>query len=124
MLIALIVLLIAALGEAYIIFTMHDENVVENNLKPALLVKSGPDAKPLEVVNDGAPAPTPAYGFLLNFAPQIASGNEPRLFFEAKTYRIGEIVSSEFGLKWTRIDDKARELEFTDKQGRHYIKKF
>ncbi len=124
MLLALIVLLIATLGEAYIIFMMRDENAAENNQKPPLLVNTGSNAKPLEVVNDGAPPPTPAYGFLLSFSPQIASGNEPRLFFEAKTYRIGEVVAPEFGLKWTRINDKDRELEFTDRQGRRYVKKF
>jgi hypothetical protein len=122
--VALIVLLLATLGEGYVIFVMRDESTTENSQKPALLVNTGPSGKPLEVLNDGAPPPTPAYGFLVNFTPQVASGSEPRLFFETKTYRIGEAVAPEFGLKWTRIDDQNRELEFTDRQGRRYVKKF
>lgn len=123
--IALIVLLVAALGEAYVIFLMRDDNTEANSQKPALLVKSsGPSGKPIEVLNDGAPPPTPAYAFLVNFTPQVAAGSEPRLFFETKTYRIGEIIAPEFGLKWTLIDDKERTLEFTDRQGHRYIKKF
>ncbi|HVU39116.1 MAG TPA: hypothetical protein VHC95_12345 [Opitutales bacterium] len=123
MMTALLLLLVVAAGEAYIIFAMHDETAAANSTKPPLLV-TNVNGKPYEVVNDGAEPPTPAYGFLLNFSPQIASGGDPRLFFDSKTYRIGEMVAPQFGLKWTRIDDQNRELEFTDRQGRRYVKKF
>ncbi len=125
MMIGLVLLLVVALGEAYVIFVMHDQNTIaENSAKPPLLVNNGPGGKPYEVVNKGGPAPTPAFQFLLTFSPQIASGNEPRLFLENKTYLIGQVVDSATGLKWIRINDQTRELEFVDKEGRHYIKKF
>jgi len=122
--IALFVLVAIVGGQSYYIL-MHDESTVAaNNQKPPLLINNPPGGKPYAVVNNGAPAPTPAYEFLLTFDPEIASGNEPRLFFDSQTYHIGQVVAPAFGLKWTRIDDQARELEFTDKQGRRYVKKF
>lgn len=123
MMAALLLLLIVAAGEAYVIFAMHDETAEANSTKPPLLV-TNVNGKPYEVVNDGAEPPTPAYAFLLSFSPQIASGGDPRLFFDSKTYHMGDMVAPQFGLKWTRLDDQNRELEFTDRQGRRYVKKF
>jgi len=122
--IALFVLVAIIGGESYFILTHEESVVAANSQKPALLVNTDPGGKPYEVVNDGAQPPTPAYGYLLALSPQIASGNEPRLFINEQTFHIGQIIAPDLGLKWIRINDEARELEFVDKQGRHYIKKF
>jgi hypothetical protein len=89
-----------------------------------LVIGKTPVGKPVEVAANGASAPTPVYAFLQSLNPEIASGTDPRLFINSQTFHLGQVIAPEFGLKWVRIDDKNRELEFVDKRGQHYIKKF
>ncbi len=123
--IALFVLVLIIGGQSYYIL-MQDEQVEEATAHkpPVLVIGNAPAGKPIEVAGGGANTPTPVYVFLQTLNPEIASGADPRLFINSQTFHLGEVVAPEFGLKWVRIDDKNRELEFVDKHGQHYIKKF
>jgi len=108
---------------AYIL--MHDEKIVEENQqRPPVVVTSGPSDKPTDVSSNSSTPQTPVVAFLQNFDVTVASGSEPRLFFNNQTYHLGDVVAPDLGLKWTHINDQTRVLEFTDKQGHRYIKKF
>jgi hypothetical protein len=123
--IALLVLVVIVGGESTYILMQDQETVEETSQKPPVLVIGGAAAgKPIAITANGAAAPTPVYAYLQNLNPEIASGAEPRLFINSQMFHLGEVVAPEFGLKWIRIDDKSRELEFVDKQGQHYIMKF
>lgn len=121
--IAVFILVLIIGGESYYILMQDEDTGMESTRRPTILVAGGPAVKPIEVSATGYAA-TPLYAFLQNLNPEIASGTEPRLFINSQMFHLGEVVSPEFGLKWVRINDQTRELEFVDKRGQHYIKKF
>ncbi len=112
-------------AESYYILT-HDEEIVEaNQQRPPMVVNNpNPAEKPTEITRDASGPQTPVVAFLQSFDVTVASGGEPRLFVNNQTFHLGEVVAPNLGLKWTHINDQTRELEFTDKQGHRYVKKF
>ena len=121
--IVVFILVLIVGGESYYILMQDEDQGAESTHRPPILIASGPAIKPVDVAANGV-APTPVYGFLQNLNPEIAAGTDPRLFINSQIFHLGDVVSPEFGLKWVRINDQTRELEFADKRGQHYIKKF
>lgn len=115
-------------GESYVILN-DEETVTENKQKPAIPVdtpkpgNSVPASKPIDV-QPGNPPVNAAAAFLQSLNIPVASGSDPRIFVNGKVYHLGETVAPDYGLRWTGLNDQTRQLEFTDKDGHRYIKKF
>jgi len=122
-LIGILVLIIGGLS-AYIL--MQDEKVAEEiKSRPPVVIGSGaPGGKPAEVAANG-PTDSPAAKFLQTMPIDfVDAGANPKLSVGGQVYQPGQVVDKVTGLKWIMINDKARQLEFVDGQGLHYIKKF
>jgi len=123
--IALFVMVLIVGGEStYILMQDEPTDSSSSHKPPVLVIGNAQPGKPIEISANGPTTQTPVYAFLANLNPEIASGAEPRLFINSQMFHLGQVIAPEFGLKWVRIDDKSRELEFVDKKGQHYIKKF
>ena len=119
-------ILALAVGAESAYILMHDEKIVEENRQrpPVVVNNSTPGEKPIDVAHESTIAPSPTVAFLQSFDLTVASGSEPRIFVNNQTFHLGDVVAPNLGLKWTHINDQTRELEFTDKQGHRYVKKF
>jgi hypothetical protein len=119
-------LLVLIVGGESTYILMQDEQAaaIIKSAPPVIIANNAPAVKPTEITATSI-ADSPAAKFLqempLDF---VDAGASPKLSIGGAVYHPGEVVDKDTGLKWIRIDDKTREMEFTDKQGRHYIKKF
>ena len=119
-------ILALAVGAESAYILMHDEQIAEENRqRPPVVVNSpNPAEKPTDISKESSVAPTPVVAYLQTLDLTVASGSEPRLFVNNQTFHLGDVVAPNLGLKWTHLNDQTRELEFTDKQGHRYVKKF
>jgi len=126
---ALFILLLTVGGESAYILYFQEEVVADNQSKPALVVNnpnSPPAAttKPIDVQATSGPSQDAIAAFLEPLNIPVASGSDPRIFVNGAVFHLGQVVAPQFGLRWTSLNDQSRELEFTDKVGHRYIKKF
>jgi hypothetical protein len=125
LLIILGVLVLIVGGESTYIL-MQDEKAADViKATPPVVVGSGaPASKPAEISANG-PADSPAAKFLQGMPIDfVDAGASPKLSIAGQVFHPGEVIDKATGLKWILIDDKARQMEFVDGQGLHYIKKF
>ncbi|HTB62089.1 MAG TPA: hypothetical protein VK737_00760 [Opitutales bacterium] len=125
LLIILGLLVIVVGGESYYIL-MQDQQAADiiKAAPPVVIANTAQTVKPTEITATTV-ADSPAAKFLQEMSVDfVDAGASPKLSIGGEVYHPGEVVDKDTGLKWIRIDDKTREMEFTDKQGRHYIKKF
>jgi len=125
LLIILGVLVLVVGGEStYILMQDEKQSTVNSAAAPVVIDGGNAANKPTEVSATG-PAATPAAKFLQNMPVDfVDAGANPKLSIDGQVFHPGEVVDKETGLKWTMINDKARQLEFVDGHGQHYIKKF
>jgi hypothetical protein len=125
LLIILGILVLIVGGESYYILMQDQKDAAIIRAAPPLVIGgNAPAAQPTEVTANG-PADTPAAKYLRALRVDfVDAGASPRLSVGGQVFQPGQIVDKATGLKWTLIDDKARQLEFVDAQGRHYLIKF
>ncbi|MGA2053394.1 MAG: hypothetical protein ABSH19_08795 [Opitutales bacterium] len=125
----LFILLISLGSESvYILFFNNDEAPAAPG-KPANPISypsnlPASTSKPIDVQASAGPNQPAAAAFLLPLNIPVASGSSPRIWVNGQIYHLGDVISPEYGLRWTHLDDQTEQLEFTDKTGQRYIKKF
>ncbi len=125
----LVVLLLTVGGESAYILYFQEEVIADNKSKPPVNVSNpagspSPAVKPINVQNTSGPTQDAVAAFLEPLNIPVASGSDPRIFVNGAVFHLGQVVAPQFGLRWTSLNDQSRELEFTDKDGHRYIKKF
>jgi hypothetical protein len=125
LLIILGVLVVIVGGESAYILMQDEQAAAVIKATPPVVIGSGAAAnKPVEISANG-PASSPAAKFLqimpIDF---VDAGASPKLSIGGQLYQPGQVIDKATGLRWILIDDKARQMEFVDGQGLHYIKKF
>ncbi len=135
----IVVLVLVVGGESAYILLQKDETFEANQQRPPTVVPTKnpdattpagaapatPPAQPTVVRVDGGGPATGAAAYLESLSSvSVATGGTPRIFVNGQMYQIGATLNPEFGLKWTAINEGARTLEFTDKNGQRYVKKF
>jgi hypothetical protein len=138
LIITIVVLVLVVGGESAYILLQKDESFEANQQRPPTVVQTKnpdtpaptgtapatPPAQPT-VVRPGSGPTTGAAAYLESLSSiSVATGGTPRIFVNGQMYQIGATLNPEFGLKWTAINEGARTLEFTDKNGQRYVKKF
>jgi hypothetical protein len=126
LLLALIGVLVLIIGGMSAYILMQDEKVDEviKSRPPMVIGSTPPVGKPIEGPASGS-ADSPAAKFLQTMPIDfVDAGASPKLSVGGQVYQPGQVVDKATGLKWVMINDKARQLEFVDGQGLHYIKKF
>jgi len=126
-LLALLAVFVLLAGAEFAYILMHGEDASDDNVvrQPIVINAPASGAGQPAVVTATSSSISPAAKFLQNMSVDYVSvGAKPVLAVGGHEYHPGEIVDKDTGIKWILIDDKARQMEFVDRQGRHYIKKF
>jgi hypothetical protein len=124
-----ILLLTVGIESVYILY-FQDEVVADNQNKAATVVgnpntaANTPAPKPIDVQATAGPGQNAAAAYLQSLNIPVASGSNPRIWINGQVYHIGDVVNPQFGLRWIQLNDQTAQLEFIDKDGHRYIKKF
>lgn len=126
---ALFILLLTVGGESAYILYFQEEVVADNQSLPPVVVNNpnsppAATAKPIVVQATTGPTQDAVSAFLEPLTIQVATGSTPRIWINGQEYHLGDIVNPQLGLRWSSLNDQSLELEFTDKVGHRYIKKF